>query len=183
MYNSIYSCLNRHNLLPLTGKILGISGITNFYNLVDPKNSNTIEIYYPDVDIQNMQYGDASFDYVITDQVLEHIENPIKGVNESYRVLKKNGIAIHTSCFLNYFHPCPQDFWRFSPDALIYLCKDFSKILLCDGWGNRLAILLCFITDRFRFMRIPERKSSIRYRIATYKEKNYPVTTWIVAQK
>ena len=183
MYKNIFSCLSRHELLPIKGKILGVSGITNFYNFVDSKNAEIIESDYPNVDMQDMPYCDSTFDYVISDQVLEHTENPISAVNESYRVLKKDGIAIHTSCFLNYFHPCPQDFYRFSPDALRYLCKDFSKILLSDGWGNRFAIFLCFITNKFRFMRIPEKRWSIRYRIATYKENNYPLVTWIIAQK
>ena len=183
MYNNVSSCLNRHQLLPLTGKILGVSGIGNFYELIDCKNAEIIESYYPDVDMQDMPYRDSSFDCVVSDQVLEHIENPIRAVNESYRVLKRNGIAIHTSCFLNYFHPSPQDYWRFSPDGLRYLCKDFSKILISEGWGNRFAIVLCFISDKFRFMRIPEKKWSIRYRIATYKENRYPLVTWIVAQK
>lgn len=183
MYNNIFSCLDRHQLLPLTGRILGVSGIKNFYSMVDCKKAEIVEAHYPDVDMQDMPYRNSTFDCVISDQVLEHVQNPIRAVNESYRVLKNNGIAIHTSCFLNYFHPCPQDFWRFSPDAFRYLCKDFSKILLCDGWGNRFAIFLCFITDKFRFMRIPEKKWSIRYRIATYKEENYPLVTWIIARK
>ena len=183
MYNNVSSCLNLHELLPLTGKILGVSGIGSFYEFIDSQNAEIIESYYPDVDMQNMPYRDRSFDCVVSDQVLEHIENPIMAVNESYRVLKRNGIAIHTSCFLNYFHPYPQDYYRFSPDALKYLCKDFSKILISEGWGNRFAIVLCFISDKFRFMRIPEKKCSIRYRIATYKENPYPLVTWIVAQK
>jgi ubiquinone/menaquinone biosynthesis C-methylase UbiE len=167
---------------PLTGKILGISGIESFRPLIS-KNAELIEIFYPDVDIHNLPYEDNSFDFVISDQVFEHIEDPKKAMMESYRVLKKGGIAIHTTCFMNYIHYCPKDFWRFSPDSLRYLCKDFSEVLHCDGWGNRIAILLCFLGDRFRFMKIPDYKYSIRSLIANYNEEKYPIVTWVVAKK
>ena len=168
---------------PLQGKILGISGISNFYSLIDMTNAQLTEVNYPEVDMQNLPYGDNSFDLMISDQVIEHLEDPKKAIKESCRVLNKDGIAIHTTCFINYVHRCPEDFWRFSPDALRYLCKEFSEILYCEGWGNRIAILLCFLSDRFRFMRIPETRWSIRRLIATYNEERYPIVTWVVAKK
>jgi len=33
-----------------------------------------------------------------------------------------------------------------------------GKILGIKGWGNRIVILLCFISDKFRFMKITEIK-------------------------
>lgn len=168
---------------PLKGKILGISGIDNFYPLMDMRNVELTEINYPEVDMQNLPYEDNSYDFVISDQVIEHLEDPKEAIKESYRVLNKGGIAIHATCFINYIHRCPEDFWRFSPDALRYLCKEFSEILYCEGWGNRVAILLCFLGDRFRFMRIPEVNWSIRRLIATYNEEGYPIVTWVVAKK
>ena len=84
---------------------------------------------------------------------------------------------------MNYIHHCPKDYWRFSHDALRYLCRDFSEILCCEGWGNRIAILLCFMSEKFRFMRIPKTEWSIRHLIATYNEDIYPIVTWIVAKK
>lgn len=167
---------------PMDGKILGISGIENFRPLIS-KTADVLDVQYPEVDMQNLPYEDNNFDFVISDQVIEHIEDPKIAVKESYRVLKKGGIAIHTTCFINYIHLCPKDFWRFSPEALKYLCKDFSEILQCEGWGNRIAILLCFLSDRLRFMNIPETKWSIRHLIATYNEAKYPIVTWVVAKK
>jgi ubiquinone/menaquinone biosynthesis C-methylase UbiE len=170
-------------LLPITGNILGISGIHNFHFLIDETDAQLEEASYPEVDMQTMPYNDNTFDFVISDQVLEHLESPPIAINESYRVLKPDGIVIHTTCFLNYLHCSPQDLWRFSPDALRYLCRHFSEVLICEGWGNRFAILLCFIGDVFRFMKIPSRKWSIRHLIATYNEYRYPIVTWIIAKK
>lgn len=178
MYQRIAEALNQS----LQGKILGISGIENFLPLIQ-RDAQVLDVQYPDVDMQNLPYEDNVFDFVISDQVIEHLEDPKRAVQESYRVLKKGGTAIHTTCFLNYLHPCPKDFWRFSPEGLSSLCKDFSEIYQCEGWGNRLALLLCFLGDRFRSIRVPETKWSIRHFISTYNETNYPIVAWVVAKK
>jgi len=168
---------------PISGKVLSISGLEGMRHLLDEARCEVTDASYPEVDIHHLPYPDETFDWVISDQVLEHIENPDAGIAESWRVLKKGGIAIHTTCFVNYYHPAPIDYWRFSPDALRFLCARFSKILQCGGWGNRLAILLCFLGDRFRAMEIPERRFSLRRWVATLNEPRYPISTWIIARK
>jgi len=145
MYKRIGECFGQ----PIKGKVLGVSGIDNFKFLIS-NDSDVLNVQYPEVDMQNLPYKGNSFDFVISDQVIEHLEDPKKAIKESYRVLKKGGTAIHTTCFINFLHVCPKDFWRFSPEALRYLCQNFSNILQCESWGNRLAILLCFMSDRFR---------------------------------
>jgi len=167
----------------MKGEILGISGIKNFYHVIDMNVSRLIETEYPEVDMQDLPFKSSRFDFVISDQVIEHLENPERAIKESYRVLRKGGIALHTTCFINYIHAFPKDFWRFSPDALKYLCKNFSEILQSEGWGNRIALFLCFISDRFRFMTIPESRWSLRHLIATLNEKSYPIVTWVLARK
>lgn len=182
MYKQIKQTLERNNLLPLNGKILGISNIESFRPLISEK-AKVIDTKYPEVDMQDLPYDGGSFDYVISDQVVEHLQDPKKAIEESHRVLKENGIAIHTTCFMNYIHRDPIDLWRFSPEALRYLCKDFSETLSCGGWGNRVAILVCLISERFRHMKIPENRWSIRHLIATHNEQRYPIVTWIVIKK
>lgn len=183
MYKRIEECLKANNCIPMSGAILGISGVKNFYPLIDRETSKLTETQYPNVDMQELPFASNHFDFVISDQVIEHLENPTKAIDESYRVLKVGGIAIHTTCFINYIHAFPKDFWRFSPDALKYLCKNFSEILQSEGWGNRIALFLCFISDRFRFMTIPESRWSLRHLIVTSNEKSYPIVTWVLARK
>ncbi len=178
MYKKISEYFNE----PMKGKILGISGIKNFFPFIDIESAELTEVDYPEVDMQNLPYKDDNFDFVISDQVIEHLENPKKAILESYRVLRSGGIAVHTTCFMNYTHPFPKDFWRFSPDALKYLCRNFSEILQCEGWGNRIAVLFCFY-GRLRSMSIPESKMTIRRKIATWNEKEYPIVTWVIARK
>ncbi len=163
------------------GKILSIGDLDELGFMVDKTRSETIETSYPDVDIQRLPYPDGMFDAVISDQVLEHVKDPVRAINESYRVLKKGGVAIHTTCFINQFHPSPRDFWRFSPDALRFLCRNFSEIVQCEGWGNWAAVMVCFLGDRFRNMHIPER--GLRHMLATKNQSRYPISTWIVGRK
>jgi len=151
--------------------------------MVDMKGSELTEVGYPDVDMQNLPYEDNVFDFVVSDQVFEHLEDPQKAMNESYRVLKKGGIAIHTTCFINYIHPDPIDLWRFTPEGLRYLCRDFFEIICCEGWGNRAAILFCFFSRKFRYIEIPETKYSVRNFVATYNEERVPIVTWVIARK
>ncbi|MBI5233964.1 MAG: class I SAM-dependent methyltransferase [Deltaproteobacteria bacterium] len=166
----------------ISGKILGISGIEGFHPFID-KNAEITDDRFPGIDMQDLPYKDNTFDYVISDQVLEHLDDPAKAVRESHRVLKKGGIGIHTTCFINPVHEAPKDLWRFSPEGLRIICKDFPEILMCEGWGNRVAILLCFVSNRFRLMNIPESKYSLRHLIATINEESYPIATWIIARK
>ncbi|MEW6608098.1 MAG: class I SAM-dependent methyltransferase [bacterium] len=179
MYKRISECLKE----PIRGKILGISSITNFYPLIDKERSEIIVTEYPEIDMQNLPFAENSFNYVISDQVIEHLENPQKAIDESYRVLKEDGMVIHTTCFMNYIHVAPKDFYRFSPDALKYLCRNFSEVMQCEGWGNRVAILICFMGERFRSINIPASRFSIKNIIANYNEEHYPIVTWIVAKK
>ena len=179
MYKQITKCFKT----PISGKILGISGIEDIKFIIDQKNSEITLVDYPQVDMQRLPFNDETFDYVISDQVIEHLENPFKAINESNRVLKRGGIAIHTTCFLNYYHPAPNDFWRFSPECLKFICKEFSQIIQCEGFGNKFAAMLCLISDRLRAMEIPDNYLSIRHLLATYNDIKYPITTWIIAQK
>ena len=179
----MYICIKECFKEPMRGKIAGISGMENFYPLIDMENAQVIDMKYPEIDMQNISYPDNTFDYIISDQVLEHLEDPVKAIKESHRVLRKGGIAIHTTCFLNFIHKFPVDYWRFSPDALRLLCRDFDTIIQCEGWGNRIAVTLRMISGRFRYMQIPDFKWSIRRFIATWNEEKFPIVTWIIAKK
>lgn len=168
---------------PIKGKILGISGIDYFQPMIAKDCSKIVETSYPEVDMQNLPFEDNQFDFVISDQVIEHLPDPQRAIDESWRVLKRGGIAIHCTVFMYPVHEGPYDYWRFSPDGLRYLCRNFSKILQCEAWGNRIAHLVVLFSYRYRFLPIPESKVSLRRFIATWNEKNYPLVAWIICRK
>jgi len=179
MYQRIQAVLQGRQL---TGRILGISGIKNFYPMIDWNNSHLVEVEYPEVDMQNLPFEEAEFDVVISDQVLEHLPNPKRAIEESFRVLRPGGIAIHTTCFLNPIHEAPGDYCRLSKEALSALCPPNVEAIHIGSWGNRIVLGLLLLRDGFRFIQIPPR-SGFRRWLATYNESKYPIVTWLIARK
>jgi len=144
-----------------------------------PKKCEITAPPYPNVDIHGMPYEDNTFDYVIADQVLEHVRKPWVGVEEIRRVLKSGGLAILTSALIFYVHGVPFDYWRFTPDGLKVLCENFSYIYECNGTGN-----LNFVMDIFN------KKGGRRVTPNTDLEKKalacdnkHLVSVWIIAEK
>lgn len=175
--NSICSALNTPNT-----KVLSISDSQNLASIIGLSNADILNACYPEYDILSLPFQDESFDVVVSDQVLEHIKgDPQIAINETRRVLRKGGIAVHTTCFINPIHEHPIDMWRFTPSSLEYLCQDWSKIIECGGWGNQLAFLC--IALGFRMIPVPHTKWHPLYRIATMNDNNFPIVTWIAAAR
>jgi len=175
MYHRIRAFFNKER----KGKVLCISGTGAIATLFHP-DSLIVDAQYPEVDIHELPYGEEEFDFVMTDQILEHVENPFLAVDEMYRVLKFGGYMITTTCLMMPIHKAPTDFWRFTPDGLKVLCKKFEKIYQCEGWGNGQALDL-MINKGMQFETITP-KSGME-RIATHNDEHNLISTWIIAKK
>lgn len=68
------------------------------------------------------------FDYVICFNVLEHVYNYKNVIQESYRILKNSGIFIGSTPFLVNYHPDPNDYFRYTHQALIKIFKESGFI-------------------------------------------------------
>lgn len=165
-----------------TGDVLSISDSTNFIDLLGINATSITEANYPDHNFLSLKFPDQSFDFIFSDQVLEHVEgDPQQAIDESWRVLRPGGIAVHTTCFINPIHPFPKDFWRFTPDALALLGRKFSRVIDCQGWGNFEAWLL--IRDGLRFEGIPHAPWHPLHRLAIRNDPDWPIVTWIILEK
>jgi len=61
---------------------------------------------------------DGYADIVLSNQVLEHVDTPEGYLQEAWRVLKPGGIAIITTHGYWFYHPTPNDYWRWTSAGL-----------------------------------------------------------------
>lgn len=164
------------------GRVLSISHSTNLASLLSLEPSELVSADYPEHNVLSLGFPDSSFDYVLSDQVLEHVEgDPYRAISECHRILRPGGIAVHTTCFINPVHGAPRDFWRFTPDALALLHHGWSQIIEAGGWGN--FQVWSVIQDGMRYTGVPHAKWHPLHKIAVDNDPLWPIVTWVAARK
>ena len=126
------------NLIKNPGKVLnvGSSSFTilgsKFWKII-PGKYNLINLdLFPgenvDVvaDAENMPFDNDTFDLVVCQAVLEHVQNPQNIINEIHRVLKKHGHFYCTVPFLQGYHADPFDFQRFTLKGMENLLDNYE---------------------------------------------------------
>ena len=71
---------------------------------------------------------DATFDVVLSVDVFEHIDRPWRAGEEIVRILRPGGLVYTSTLFSWRYHPCPIDFWRYTPEALAFLLTGTDTI-------------------------------------------------------
>jgi SAM-dependent methyltransferase len=182
MYKALSNCLEPHDSPERTGLAISLSR-PFAQGILGLRRTRFTDANYPEVSMLNLPFADASFDFCISDQVLEHVEgDPVTAFRESVRVIRPGGFICHTTCFMNEVHGVPRDFWRFTPDALSLMAQVCDcKPVMVAGWGNREAWSV--IQHGFRFDGIPLDENHPLHQIATRNERDVPIVVWIVAEK
>jgi SAM-dependent methyltransferase len=97
-------------------------------------------------DLHDLPIEDASFDFVLCTEVLEHVAEPARVLDELYRVLAPGGGLLLTVPFVVELHEEPYDHWRFTSHGLVRLLGDagFAAIAVepLSGWFTTLAQVL-----------------------------------------
>jgi len=89
-------------------------------------------------DIEGLPFLPHSIGTLLCIDTIEHVWDVQTAFKEVDRVLRKDGIAVISSVFNFKIHPCPHDFWRFTPEALDKLTEGYpSKILGYQGYRKR----------------------------------------------
>ena len=101
-------------------------------------------------DVMAMPLEDASFDTVVSNQVLEHIPRPDVFMSEAFRILKAGGSLICTAPFWEPVHADPDDFFRYTPDGLAALCEHAGfQVTKSGAYGGVFAIMYSLLKFKF----------------------------------
>jgi SAM-dependent methyltransferase len=168
-----------------TGRVLEVSGTAGaIHAMFNPERIEYVATEYPPVDVHELPFADASFDFAICDQVIEHIRSPRTAVAELHRVLRPAGWLLIATAFLDPIHTRPEtvhDYWRFTPEGLGELLGEFGNVYQCEGWGNREALAVVLFGGPQKYL--PVEGHPYLERVASYNEAAYPLSVWAIAQK
>lgn len=94
------------------------------------------------VDIQCMGITDQSFDTIFCSQVLEHVPEPQRAIDEFYRILVPEGMLILSAPHLSHLHNEPSDYCRFTKYGLkVMLEKAGFEIIQMKPAGGLLSFM------------------------------------------
>ncbi|MCZ7399974.1 MAG: methyltransferase domain-containing protein [Candidatus Methanoperedens sp.] len=122
----------------LSGRMAEIGGsisgnaksiFSNFeYINIDLENNDNVPTLCLDICDQSHELEPNQFDFILSQWVFEHLTEPWTAAKQIIRLLKPGGIVMNVTVFAWRYHPVPIDYWRFSPEALVYLFKDLVNL-------------------------------------------------------
>lgn len=86
-----------------------------------------------------------SFDLTISFDTLEHISNPWLFCNHLVNVTKSGGYIYVATVFLWNYHPCPNDYYRYSPDGLRECFRGTRSEIIEYGWDEPDVSVYAFL--------------------------------------
>ena len=153
----------------ITGRVIDIGcGVKPYEKIFEPYVDEHVGLEYEGtmhdkskVDLFGTAYEipveDASFDSVLCISVLEHLEEPMDGLMECRRILKKDGIAFYVVPFIWHLHEEPRDFFRFTKYGLKYMFEKagFEILELKALSGFWVTFGQLFVYNLYRLNRGP----------------------------
>lgn len=87
-------------------------------------------------DARHIPFADGSADAVLCTQVIEHIPEPAPVLQDIWRILKPGGKLILSVPGIFPQHGYPGDYWRYMPQGLAWLLRDFSSVQIRGETGT-----------------------------------------------
>jgi len=100
--------------------------------------------------VEELPVEDGSFDVVLCTQVLEHVDDPARAVQELARVTAPGGRVLASTHGVMLYHPNPQDLWRWTHTGLQRLFETgggWSGVTVEPGAGS--AECLAMLTGNY----------------------------------
>ncbi len=93
-------------------------------------------------DGNQLPFADASFDTVLSIEVLEHVPDPTRMMGEMVRVLRPGGALLLTVPFAAQLHQLPYDYWRYTPNGIRALLERHGlEVRAIERRGNMALAL------------------------------------------
>ncbi|MFX1593131.1 MAG: methyltransferase domain-containing protein [Promethearchaeota archaeon] len=99
----------------------------------DIRNGPGVDII---LDLQKLDLLSDSVGTILILDTIEHVEFPRKAIEETYRVLKPQGVLIISSVMNFPIHEYPNDYWRFTPEGFKSLLNPYDVVFV-DIIGNK----------------------------------------------
>jgi SAM-dependent methyltransferase len=80
--------------------------------------------------MEDTKLGGGAAGTVLCLDTLEHVRNPIKAIQEMFRILNPQGFVVVSSCMNFPIHEHPGDYWRFTPAGLDLLLFPFAHKMI-----------------------------------------------------
>src|SRR5688572_12242732 len=80
--------------------------------------------------VEELPQKDASVGTVLALSTFEHVQKFWLGFKEIERVLRPDGVVVVSTPFYLHVHAYPNDYWRFTPEALDFLLQSYPTRLL-----------------------------------------------------
>lgn len=83
----------------------------------------------PDVSAfgEALPFADQTFDLIVCIQVLEHVNDPHQVIREISRVLCPGGVVLLSTHGTMFYHPTPNDYWRWTQTGLQKIFRDYGQ--------------------------------------------------------
>ena len=82
--------------------------------------------------VETLPQTSASVGSVLALNTFEHVAYFWRGFDEIHRVLRRDGVLVVSCPFHFRIHSYPNDYWRFTPEALLLLLEHYPQKIL--GW-------------------------------------------------
>ncbi|MCA9214844.1 MAG: class I SAM-dependent methyltransferase [Planctomycetales bacterium] len=128
-------------------------------------------------DLADIPVDDARFDYIIFNQVMEHLPEPRTALAELFRVLKPGGKLLYTAPLCYQEHERPYDFYRYTRYAVKHLFTqagfEFETHEWLEGYFATVGYHLSCMAQM-----LPRRPSEMR-QIGIWKWVLFPVMVFL----